>query len=86
MHNFGEGLVGFIQFRGRWSKGGEGIFSKFRGGGVWTLDEAMLRPLLLRVRNRNGAMEKRLFKSSSYLSSVYHFNILIIIFLTVFRT
>ena len=39
---------------GRWSKGGEGIFSKFRGelakrgvkkfrgGGVWTLDEAMV--------------------------------------------
>ena len=31
MHNFGGGYVGFIQFRGRWSKGGEGIFSKFRG-------------------------------------------------------
>ena len=46
MHDFGGGSSDLFNSGGRWSKGGEGIFSKFRGswlkgGGVWTLDEAM---------------------------------------------
>ena len=57
MHNFGGGRSDLFNSGGRWSKGGGGswIFSnfrgelaykggvtKFRGEGVWTLDEAML--------------------------------------------
>ena len=52
MHNFGGGRSNlfnsggggqrgggiFPKFRGSWLKGG---VKKFRGGGVWTLDEAM---------------------------------------------
>ena len=57
MHNFGGGRSYLFNSGGRWSKGGEGIFSKFRGElakrgvkkfrGVWTLDEAM--PLIPRT-------------------------------------
>ena len=31
MHNFGGGSSDLFNSGGRWSKGGEGIFSKFRG-------------------------------------------------------
>ena len=58
MHNFGGGRSDLFNSGGRWSKGGEGerdIFKisggswlkggvkKFRGGGVWTLDKAMVQ-------------------------------------------